>query len=62
MAMTEDESIQTRRRNLGLTIAFASILLAQVGLYFAASADSSAATWALMLLMGAGMSLALWVA
>lgn len=60
--MTEDKSIRARARDLGLTIAFGSILLAQVGLYFAASADSSTATWALVLLMGAGMSLALWVA
>ena len=60
--MIENESAEVRRRNLLLAIAFGIILLAQVGLYFAASTESSAATWALMLLLGAGMLLALWAA
>ena len=60
--MIEKGSIRARRRNLLHAIAFGSILLAQVGLYFAASAESSSATWALMLLLGAGMLLALWAA
>ncbi len=57
--MSSKSSNTDRRRERRLAGAFGLILMAQVGLYFAASHESQLAIWLLFTVQGAGMLIAL---